>query len=336
MAWYVARKDQRITFLGEHTLWLTTALIAAGAEVYGSSDGTNFDNSGAGAINYWTTPAICATTNAWIRLRFPPDPHGVTREMRVQKTATLRRYTRYFSPGPTYFTDGATATTAPSCTDTNDQQYVDNGTNDWEPNPPPPGSNGTLAMFSTIIVGDAAEGSSFFAAYRQSGVNTFYRPLFMDVLRFPNADDADPCIYACETTAVAFGTAYSGFPFTPTTVNSNTVNIAGWFKKGTADEAWVAYPLQNYGFETGSGVAAWNNALQRLPDLPQGAYSAWRAYYLRSPLQSGLTGSTGYKGKSRLFRFVSQELGPWKLSERRDLFCLGILTLPWDGTEMAL
>lgn len=327
MSWTVYAKRQVLSTTGETVFALVQGLLANGVEVYGSSDTTSVDNSGSGATDYWVDVTVAATTNAWIRLRFPAF-NGVVRELRIQCTAT-RRWSFYWSPGPTYFTSGATTTVAPTCPTATDQQYVQNGSTDFEFNYT---GISTLA-FMTLIVGDAAEGNSFFLGVGISGQTAFQKELFLDVLMDPNPSDIDPAIYGCGTETTEFGTSVVNHSFlTDTAVNNADSNIGGWFKKDTVDSAWVAYPLQNWGYTVGGGVTAivmFNNNI-RTSDLPQGSNSAWKAEYRRGPPQ--VATQYGRKGKSRLFRFVSAEVGPCKLNSARTQLSLGVITLPWDGT----
>jgi len=327
MAWTVRSKGIAITNDGEMVFTIVQNLLAAGVLCYGSSNGTSFDNSGSGATNYWVSNTVAITTNAWIRLRFPADMYGVIRELRIQKTGTARRWTFYWSPGPTYFTSGASASAAPTTPTVADMQYVQNGTADFEL-----ALTGLNRYFLYVVTGDASEGHSFFVGLRSTNSTSFAKELFLDVLSDRNASDIDPAIYGCGTEATIFGDQVTQHSFNiDTTINNADSNIGGWYKKGTGSAAWVAYPMQGWGyfFSTPSIVMVTNHV--RSPDLPQGSNSSWKVQYRRGPAQT-FTTEVGYKGKSRLFRHVSDQIGSFKLNSPRTQMCLGQICIPWDGT----
>lgn len=331
MTWTIRHNRTPLFFRGEAVYHIVNALIAAGAEVYGSSNATSFDNSGSGAVNYWTSVSVVTTTNAWIRLRFPAVG-GFTRELRIQKNASSRRWTFYWSVGSTYFTSGASASAAPTCPTAGDMQYVQNAGGDFEQTFI--GDGGTASYELIMVSGDATEGYPFFAgiARRNTSDYAIEKVLFLDVLADSIYNDGDPAVYCCCTEVSAIGPeVITNSIFADTAINNIDTNIGGFFKKGTGEETWCAYPIQaNWGYTVSTNAISALTGDVRPGDLNQGSYSCWKSVYGRSFVQ-GFTTQIGYKGKSRLFRTVSKNAGVFQLDVSRTMLTLGQLVIPWDG-----
>lgn len=332
MGWNVRYYHRRAALSWEETVFdLINGLIAAGAQVYGSSDGVSFDNSGAGAVNYWSAQAVVDAADAWLRLRWPVVD-GVSREMCIQRTGTNGQYSIYWSSDGTGFVTGASTTVRPSAADeqyTAQNLFMLPSTYDY-----PAGGD---SVYSTLITGDAAEGYSFIWLAKSPDQIDFDTVIFMDVLRdVPAANaDADPCIYGTSDRGNLFpgDTHFHSF-FADTTINNADDNIAGWFRKGEADEAWVAYPISEWGTSSTSTGSSEGIAREetRIQERPRGWYE-YVCYYARSSQR--FSSELGFKGKSRLFGTVAQmcHVGPNVDSSRRHIGH-GI-TLPWDGTTEA-
>lgn len=325
MAWNVRHYHTRCVDDWRESIWaLVTGLIAAGAEVYGSSDGTSFDNSGAGATNYWVDQSIIDTPDAWLRLRWPAVG-GVTRELLIDYFSTLGRESIYFSSDGIGFVTGASAAARPTAAD---EQYVQPGGNYMTETryTYPAGAN---ALYYTLITGDADEGYSFFWGTKTPAQFTgFGTLLFMDVLSStPAANaDSDPCIYGFCTSEFPAAGSFTSM-FADTTINNTDDNIGGWFRKGESDEAWTVYPLTLWGIN-GPESHLWERT--RLQEREVGWYE-YKMMYMRS--RSRFASELGMKGRSRLFGAVSPAcyLGPNVDGSRRHVG--GGLTLPWDGSS---
>jgi hypothetical protein len=320
VAWTVRHKRTQAFEEGATILALVQGLLAEGVQVYGSSDGASWNNPGIGAVNYWVTPTNVRTTGAWIRLRFPAVG-GVSRELRIARTGT-RRWSFFWSAGPTYFTDGASATVPPSCPTAADMQSVQAGNADFEYTP------GLKRMDYILVTGDAAEGYSFFFCLWTHGLVGPTKVVFLDVVLHPEATDADPAVYGVSAGTTSIGAG--GHTFLTTDSTSGTDNIAGWFDKNLPGQAWVAWPWLQWGFHEGLGT------LQRLSDAPHGldipqGCAAWRVWYGRG--NPAHTTQVAQKGRSRLFFMVPQFLGSRLLNAERTLYSLGRICIPWDGTE---
>lgn len=336
MGWNVRYYHRRAKLSWTESIFdLINGLIAAGAMVYGSSDGTSFDNSGSGATNYLDAHAKVDNANAWIRLRWPAVG-GVTRELCIQRTNTLGRFSHHWSSDGTGFVTGASASARPTAAD---EQYTSTGANFATANSYtyPAGGNG---LYSSLITGDADEGYSFFWGQKQPTDLSFSAILFMDVLEHvPAANaDADPAIYCTGTRGAIFPAQnHTHSAFVDTTINNVDTNIGGWFKKGTADEAWVVYPICEWGtMSTGFGSSE-SLAREETAFRSQERVKGWYEYqclYTRGT-DRGFTTQRGLKGMSRLFGVVSQGcfFGTNPANTRRHI---GYgLTIPWDGVTEA-
>lgn len=205
MAWTVHHYNERLSGASDSMIKLIAGLEADGAQVYGSGDGTSWDNAGFGATNYWVDDTIPNITGAWIRLRWPAVG-GVTREVCIRRANTLNRYEVWWSQDGTGFSTGGGATARPTAAD---EEYTQSGSGflmeDY--------TFGTtsVSMHLTLITGDAAEGYSWLWAISLPNQFGWDSVIFMDVLTgvpVSNAD-SDPCVYGTKTRAsVEIGRAH--------------------------------------------------------------------------------------------------------------------------------
>jgi len=331
MSWDVQHYNTRISSGEDSILKLINGLLTQGAVVYGSGDGTSFDNVGAGATNYWVSEAVVATIGSWIRLRWP-SVGGVVREMAIQRTNTLHRYSVYWSSDGTGFTAGASAILRPTATD---EEYTAVGTGFLVENYT---FGGTVpAHYVSLITGDAGEGYSWTWMVSKSQQFGWDSSIFMDVLTdvpVGNAD-ADPAIYGTKTQgSTEFPSSNRGDSyFSDTAINNGDDNIAGWFRKGTGSELWVCYPIIQWGTRI-NGITAdnYSDVPSRAVELLNGAWEL-ATYYIRS--SETFATERGPKGRSRLWGITRQAvpLGVNAAGTRRHVG--RGLTIPWDGSTVA-
>lgn len=331
MTWTVHHYNDRLSEASDGILKMIDGLIVGGAEVYGSGDGTLFDNSGSGATNYWVNITIPNIVGAWIRLRWPAVG-GVTREMCMRRTNAGNRYEIWWSQDGIGFTAGAGAGARPTAID---EEFTHSGTQNLQDDYVFGSTSPSIHI--TLITGDAAEGYSWLWAISLPTTFGLKTVIFMDVLTgvpVGNAD-ADPCVYGTKARGtVEFPSSSHGSSFrNDTTINNADDNIAGWFRKGEANENWVCYPMINWG--TVSNGANADNAYDtvfRTQELLIGQYEV-AIPYIRGSDTFG--SERGPKGVSRLFGLTRQtaHLGLNQGKTRRHIG--RGLTIPWDGVTVA-
>jgi hypothetical protein len=333
---------------GEAWWEIKEKLVTGGWSVKLSSDGTTFgasDNlspggpyvfSGAGSFDnangymVWQSPSIT----------IPGSAGTVVREVCVAQ-GTFDRKRVFVSSDGTGFT-GGDATNRPTAAD--EQVLHDNNSNLTSQSPPPFNAD-TFPQLEQlhIHVGDATEGYSFLVETRVVGTALWRALFFIDHVESPvENDDDDPAIYAWSNADSEDPYRQGTTWWTKNTVGSVTSNIGGWFRKGEASEAWVAYPWGCWGYQDGFGFEEWHSD----PSTTGGqAEPSDDLSYTMVPMLYGrgspsfTSTALGYKGKSTLFRITilntATDQGMVANSDRTLVSSQGIVRA-WDGATEAL
>jgi hypothetical protein len=277
---------------GEVWWQLKELLVAAGWTVTLSSDGITAgpftqDHLDPGGPYTGTMD----NNDAWFVVQ-APGVDNIVREIMIQNTATTGRIRFWYSSDGVGFSGGGT-TTRPTAAD--EEFLQDSGDNILLT------SNPQLVAVN-FMIGDATEGYSFLVEVHPYADVGLLSGCFMDVLSEPLAVDGDPAVLSCFTAGANAYYRSDTQVFTTTAVNLATTNIAGWFRKGTGSEAWVAYPLGHPGYGDGpvGTLQMWH--IENDPGA-DGAFPMLPVIYHRGTDPFGSTG-LGYKGISRLFQII--------------------------------
>lgn len=311
---------------GEGWWYWKEKMVAAGATVKSSSDGTTFgagDNLDPGG----PYAGSFDNTSAWVVIQWP-SVAGVVRECCIQLSSTENIFVRcYWSSDGVGFSGGG-ATTRPTAAD---EQWTLNAGNDFFST----AANSPGEVF--FIVGDVDEGYSWMMLYHliqeAGGVQAV---AFMDVLTEAVTGDPDPAVYGTLGNSGTSGhLGPNGYIYKAVNVTNSVGNPAAWFDKGGPNEDWVSYPLTHAGFSAG-----FFNSVDRLPFLewngePDGSFLTVPCVYMRGDVLGYTpTGSFGVKGKSRFFRTASERLseGPGLivLDRTGNQACIGTVVIPWS------
>lgn len=341
MAWAISVEN--IQSAGEGWWYLKQKLVAGGATVKLSSDGTTNgagDNLNPGDTYY--DGAIMETLDCWMVIQFP-SADGVVREWCIQLDGTDNGYADvYVSSDGSGFSGGG-PTTRPTAAD---EEAVNTGggplfnADSVYDSPTSSARFDDAPLEVSYYVGDSDEKYSFCVEGRWHDVPGPTTLIFMDVTKSPDAADADPAVYGVIHDAVSVCDSSSDTIWSTDTAASSGNIMAGWYKKGTGDEAWVAYPLNHLAGNSGSVGGIDNYGTSQL--YAGEADKTWPVFpllYCRGDEESwGEAGRFGTKGISRIFRATMINLAPRRPVASADgtMKCVAGLVFPWDASLPAL
>lgn len=302
---------------GLKTAGWTVRRSGGGSAGWFSSSSDGFSTTGSA-----TTQGL-NPTSAWFTIR---DPNGF-REFLFQRGATLATTNWkifYSADGVGFVTGSANATVAPSASD--GVQVL--GTN---------GATATLLQddftyWGDIAIGDAAEEYSFYALTRLTRDGVGNADIFaLDILKDPNANDADPAVVVVNAT---FGdtlfrdseTMGGGFAY-------------GWYKKNTDLQRFVTMGGSAM-FADIAGTTVLFSAFS--VDPYNGKFPALPIWYIKNRSTYSI-----YKGRSRLFKQISRHSsgGPFttagsigggigNTNSAKTKLYLGMVSVPYSGTVL--
>lgn len=329
---YTFSLNNKPTTNGE-AVWLwKEALVTAGWTVESSGDGAGGNFNGSGDVHAPGGPYAGSLdeNNAWFRIR---APGGLpVREFVIQRVTNTADWRLWYSSDGTGFTGGApSATTRPTAADEEGIFNTPSGSTNFFDT-----TDGRIRV--DLIIGDAAEGYSFFFGARQSARQEGYTTmLYLDVVDEAHPSDSDPAVigYQMDATSNPFPTVgYQGF--TQSSDSQTASRIKGWFDKGGQNPAFVTYPMIFLGGEEGSNRGE-PLADGRKSSDDTGNFSEESTWYWRGPPEH--TTETGRKGRSHLFRAGSTGLGFLRPNAGGSPFSrmnLGMVTVPWDGSTIPI
>lgn len=327
MAWAFSLNNLPTT--GGHALWLLKEfLVAQGWVVARSGSGTGGAFNAAGDVHAPGGPygGTFDLANAWFEIR-QPVAASPRRSILFQTPNTNGHTWRtWYSSDGTGFTGGApNATTRGTAADEQGITNTPSGTTQWLP------TNATYR--EDIIVGDSAEGFSFFWGCRRTNEQSYASVLSLDVISDADPADTDPAIIGTTFQGASGFAEAANVQHSGTTLSQTTGGQRGWYRKGLSGAAFVAFPNVYWGgLEGGSTIVPMNNDRQTVD--PVEVFQDLQIWYWRG----GSTFATerGYKGKSRLFRTFQPRLGVMRPNVGRTRMGLGVVSIPWDGSTIPI
>lgn len=277
---------------------------------------------------------------AWLELR---QPIGASPRRSIMFQVTGLDWGIWYSSDGMGFTNTGTATASVRSTALDEQSMLTSSSARWLP-------QGRMQVLD-IIAGGESEGYSFFVGARNLNMSplaldlTLLRMgytgvLSLDVLSGAHPLDPDPAVvgvtlHSAITTGAHF--CYPGSPYLGSSYGMTTGGVLGWFRKGTVDQQFVAYPpTMPYARDEGSGgtyVPINGDRLSsRLGTVD--TFQTFPILYWRGG--SGVTTARGRKGQSVLFRTGQPKIGAFRLNSDMSRMNLGALSVPWDGSTVPI
>lgn len=323
MAWSFLPNVRFLT-AGEFLWRFKEFLVTNGWSVARSGSGSGAAFSGSGDVHAPGGPyaGTLDLADAWMELRQPATATPRRSICITHPTANSARIRLWYSSDGTGFTGGTPSATARG-TAADEEGCV---------NTPSGTSDVVLGEMMDMIVGDAAEGHSFFVGsrrlYPQTNSPGHILILMLDVLTDAHVLDQDPAVFGQHFNASPFAGG-SGAMHYQTSATQTGPCIRGWYKKALTGAAFVVYPCVVWGTQEGGFNSLAPMADDRLSIRSDGPIDDMPILYWRGG--STHTTERGRKGTSRLFRSSMNKLGIFRLNNDLTRLSLGPLSIPWDG-----
>ena len=304
---------------------LTTPSTGAGWTVLSSSDGSTYNASGDQITASGSGASGMANDSAWFVVRDPSGSGG--RQLCIQRGTANYSWRIKYSASAGFSGGSPSATQTPSAAD---EVFLCGSGGDSSP------------IFSShfytsdgsyrchiVADNDAASKYSFWMACYPTGGGAPNQALILDGLitgTFPTEDD-DPVVFSCS--------GYTSSPLVLSTFSSDShvsgqwYGPAAWLRKGETDQAFVAVPA----------LSLYSGGVQTVPSgLPtnphNGKDEGVPVIYARRAGATVYSGSnpTGYKGVSRLCRWMGTSRSTGSTMGTKTRIALGDLTLPWPDS----